>query len=94
MYPCTKCSLCCTKIGQILQKKESVFQKEIDEFPYKEKDGVCEMLKDKICSVYDNRPDLCNIEFMSNKYGITEKENIASCNSMILKSGLTEFLIK
>jgi Fe-S-cluster containining protein len=38
-------------------------QKATDEFPYGVKeDGSCEKLEDNRCTVYDNRPLLCDID--------------------------------
>lgn len=60
---CNGCTLCCENIVEKLadaSKKE--WLKELaNEFPYKPgKDGNCEMLINGKCSVYDNRPAICN----------------------------------
>ena len=34
------------------------------DFPFKDKNGVCEMLKDNKCSIYETRPIVCNTEEM------------------------------
>ena len=42
---------------------------EISEFPHEiNPDGSCSKLRDTICSIYDTRPDVCNIEAMYIKY--------------------------
>ena len=38
-------------------------------FPYNyDKNGVCEKLVDNQCSVYDNRPDVCNVRLVWKKH--------------------------
>lgn len=34
------------------------------DFPFKDMNGVCEMLKDNKCSIYETRPTVCNTEEM------------------------------
>lgn len=71
--------------------KGSIYQEEIDVFPYKAlDDGSCEKLKDGLCSVYDNRPSLCNVDYMEKKYKEKDfiKKTIAVCNSLITHAGL------
>lgn len=70
-FPCTKCGACCMSMGLILENKGKgvMFQKEVEEFPYKaDENGVCEKLTDKGCSVYKDRPDLCNTETIRERY--------------------------
>lgn len=31
-------------------------------------DGVCKYLRDSKCEIYDNRPEICNVEQMYEKY--------------------------
>lgn len=54
-FGCTKCGACCKIAKRILQGHP---------FPYKfNEDGSCEKYDPLIgCTVYDNRPDCCNIE--------------------------------
>ena len=71
--------MCCTKIGGI---KSTVYpwpwmQALVAEFPYSAKEnGHCEKLVDNQCSVYDNRPMLCNIERTADEVdiGMTKQE--------------------
>jgi Fe-S-cluster containining protein len=64
-FECTSCGLCCKKIGKILKYGApfDYLKKATREFPYKaNEDGSCEKLdKDNKCSVYDDRPLLCDI---------------------------------
>ena len=66
-FQCDGCGLCCHKLKYIFEKKDIFwFKKLIEAFPYKYDDtGKCEMLdKNNKCKVYNNRPDLCNVEKM------------------------------
>ena len=55
MWKCKECGACCYFIDKA--KKMGY------EFPYKaKKDGSCEKLIDNRCSIYENRPDICNVE--------------------------------
>jgi Fe-S-cluster containining protein len=43
----------------------------IRDFPYKAReDGSCEKLKNNLCSVYEDRPLLCNIDRMADETDI------------------------
>ena len=67
-FECTSCGLCCKEIGHIIGSKAPFewMQKATDDFPYKaNEDGSCEKLIDNKCSVYDNRPLLCDVERMA-----------------------------
>lgn len=61
-YPCTGCGCCCRIIDQILVNAHKVLPEVAIAFPYKNDNGVCEMLIDNKCSVYDNRPLLCRVD--------------------------------
>tara|TARA_R100000458_G_C8088808_1_gene120418 strand:- start:85 stop:420 length:336 start_codon:yes stop_codon:yes gene_type:complete len=68
-FPCTQCGQCCRQIGSILANSSSfptVIQDLINRFPYQvNQDGSCSKLNsDNLCSVYDNRPIMCNIKLM------------------------------
>ena len=61
---CNGCTICCETIGSLLVSgsSEDWVNELIDKFPYSvDSNGVCEMLKDNKCSVYKNRPIICNI---------------------------------
>lgn len=92
-FPCTSCGLCCRIVGHLLpnidEVKDPINKHLVSTFPYKTKDGVCEMLKpDNTCAVYNDRPDLCNINTVAKLRGITDlneyhKLNAQICNSWI-----------
>jgi Fe-S-cluster containining protein len=72
-FNCTGCGLCCTKIGKIKATPMPVawMQAAVDAFPYEsDETGACEKLVDNKCSVYENRPLLCNIERMADELDI------------------------
>lgn len=67
MFSCTKCGLCCKNIDLIPELKE-----------YDSGNGVCKYLtKENLCSIYNLRPDVCNVEKMYEikyKYQFTREE--------------------
>jgi Fe-S-cluster containining protein len=72
-FECTGCGLCCTKIGQIKAAPPAFtwMQEAIDAFPYgTTESGACMMLVDNKCSVYEDRPLLCNVERMADELDI------------------------
>jgi len=56
-FPCTKCGACCKSI------RASAFTAWLDR-----EDGVCRYLKKDICTIYENRPDVCNVKTLYKKY--------------------------
>ena len=78
-FPCTGCGLCCQNIGLIPQLKE-----------FDLGNGICKFLKNSQCEIYENRPDICNIEKMFDlqyKNHFKSKtdfyiENAKVCNSL------------
>ena len=64
-FLCVGCGLCCTRLSTALKNQADLpwAKAAVDSFPYKARpDGSCEMLDGNRCSVYDNRPLLCNLE--------------------------------
>ncbi len=85
-YPfnCKCCGECCKHIGCIEEMKE-----------YDRGDGVCKYLKnDNKCSIYNNRPNLCNGKYVYEKYyshlTVEEFHNMirSLCNEIREKSHL------
>lgn len=68
-FPCTGCGQCCKNIGKVLNSNvdpNTPIGALVKEFPYKPtEEGDCEMLVDGKCSVYEDRPMLCNIKKMT-----------------------------
>jgi len=103
-FPCTGCGVCCSRLGEILDATAAmdhpVFQQLLRAFPYEPKaDGSCPMLDGKLCSVYDNRPLLCNLSMIQYLLKVPDvvwmQLNGASCNNLIRQAGLgEEWMIK
>ncbi len=99
-FPCTGCGACCRKIRDILEDPEQlkpfpVLYNAVKEFPYDaNEDGSCTMLKGNLCSVYDDRPLLCNIKKLGELSGYHESTwyslNALTCNTLIEDAGLDE----
>jgi Fe-S-cluster containining protein len=78
-FKCSQCGVCCKQAGKI-------------GLPTKE-DGSCKFLSDdNQCTIYDTRPDICNIKTMYNKrkangMDISYKEYLKmssqACNDMM-----------
>jgi uncharacterized protein len=86
VFNCTQCGNCCRIVKYVLLNKgtfkNSGYEQLIDEFPYTFKEnGECEKLVNNKCSVYHNRPDLCNIDktwerAFKNKMTLKEYHNL------------------
>ena|SRR3989304_9938126 len=79
-FPCTKCGACCKRAHLI------------DTFEYADKEkGGCKMLVGSICSIYNFRPLICNINEVKDLLlpGLSYKDyyKIAAnvCNELIEK---------
>ncbi len=59
MFPCDKCGLCCQSVSK------SPIYKELDRG-----DGTCRYYDDekRLCSIYDKRPLLCNVDAYYDTY--------------------------
>lgn len=54
IFPCERCGICCKHIDLILQLKQ-----------FDSGSGRCiHLMNNNLCAIYDNRPDICNIEKM------------------------------
>lgn len=92
-FPCSGCGGCCKRVNKLSadyqELKIPIFDKNsIYYFPYKwDETGKCDMLIDNKCSVYNNRPNVCNIEKMRKLLGEPKKQfykqNIESCNQIM-----------
>lgn len=93
-FNCSGCGACCKRMGLIKDRfKELNFPYDVNE------KGWCTMLdENNKCKVYNNRPEICNIENMFHKLykplGITQKqaylENTKICNHWIKEDKLDE----
>ncbi len=103
-FPCTKCGLCCKQLANTLANQHSLPQKLQDLlsiFPYRPKpDGSCPKLtEDGLCSVYDSRPIICNINLAAQvlNHDIMDwyRINAENCNNLINNAGLSaDYLVK
>jgi len=76
-FPCNKCGICCTKL------KGSIIYSKLDRG-----DGVCIYFdhKNRICSIYNKRPEICNVLLMYKKYF----KNIYTIDEFIIKNKVIE----
>jgi len=79
VFPCIKCGLCCKMLQHIPILTD-----------YDIGNGACRYLENNLCSIYEDRPLICNIEemyFLYFKGKMTEKEfvdiNIKSCTLIV-----------
>lgn len=112
-FPCTSCGRCCKTIGAVIWAAKSVIKsdpnsglakdkwtQQIAAFPYEIKNGTCSKLKNGKCSIYDHRPDVCNIakvhkmSFSDMPIEEYHRRTAESCNQMIKNAGLpNEYLV-
>jgi Fe-S-cluster containining protein len=64
-FHCDRCGLCCRLLTGIPQLAA-----------FDRGDGVCRYLVDNLCSIYENRPDICNVDKMYIYFssGMTHKQ--------------------
>jgi len=109
-FKCTSCSACCKTVGSAIDnakklQTKSVISEMLLSFPHDLNDeGHCSKLDETgNCSVYDDRPDICNVEKMyeihyskyyPSKEAFYEAEHKA-CNVLMEAQGIgEEFKIK
>ena len=54
---CDQCGLCCRHIDKVPQL--ALFDLG---------NGVCKYLRDNLCSIYDDRPEICRVDYMYEKF--------------------------
>ena len=97
MFPCTKCGECCKHIDKAVTLfTDAGFD---INFPYKWNDGVCEKLVNNLCSIYENRPYICNIDRYIKENKVNKKafyrSNTEACNKLMDETGINiKFRIK
>lgn len=50
---CTKCGNCCRHVGDVPSMAS-----------YARPDGSCKFLENNICTIYENRPPICNVAWV------------------------------
>jgi Fe-S-cluster containining protein len=97
-FPCTSCGCCCKRINLLNSTIEVNDPEHILYFPYKsDENGRCEKLtSDNKCSVYMNRPLICDIEKIADKLNLDKinffNKNIDVCNAMMDEDGIKDSL--
>ena len=105
-FECSECGLCCRNAPKIAAEAreglakgdKSAITRETAKFPYGAKeDGFCEKLgTDGKCTVYDTRPDICNVQksFETVGKGMTIEQYYSMqgkcCNYLIKTAGLND----
>jgi Fe-S-cluster containining protein len=56
-FPCIKCSLCCRSLNKLYFLSD-----------YDSGGGICRYLSGNLCSIYNERPEICNVEKMYHSY--------------------------
>jgi len=93
-FPCTMCGACCRRIDKVVLRLDDNSPDNELHFPYKwDETGRCEKLtKNNKCSVYKNRPLICNIDKLMLKYWMPKEQfyflNIVACNTMMDEDNL------
>ncbi len=89
-FPCTECGLCCKNLRNALTWDAPDWLKPaIAAFPYKiREDGSCEKMVGNRCSVYEDRPLMCDIERLHEELDtdMSKQEwfdlNVLGCHSL------------
>lgn len=96
IFPCVSCGCCCSKVDVAVKNLEPYSLDKNNDlfFPYKWDDtGRCENLTfDNKCSIYENRPTMCNIQKMKDYFNLPEKDyydlTISCCNILMDEANL------
>jgi len=88
-FPCSSCGSCCKRAGVVAGLNINLDAENPLYFPYScDETGRCEKLTDdNKCSVYDNRPLVCNVKelclFLEQDPKEFYKFNASVCNTMM-----------
>lgn len=103
---CTACGQCCKRMDKAIPELKQLFKERnissrLIKFPYKwNEQGVCEKLGgDGKCTIYENRPNVCNITWIQKTLKIGKNKFydsvVQGCNKLIEETGVgEEFKIK
>ncbi len=80
---CDKCGICCKLLYKANLDKEIINLLDNGE-------GVCKYLENNLCKIYDNRPNICNSQWMyeniyREKYALEEFNNFMHNQCIKLK---------
>ena len=100
-FPCTQCGQCCKSIGITFNPNSDYYKQApqaiktlIDNFPYPiNSDNSCSALsEDNLCTVYDNRPIICNTSLGADLLNIPKPQFFKlvadQCNTLITEANL------
>lgn len=92
-FPCTECGLCCVRIKEIVEKNDVTNPEHPFYFPYTwDENGACDKLDGNKCSIYEDRPIICNVDKVAEFIGESKEEFypkvIESCNEEMDKAGI------
>ncbi len=96
-FPCTSCNACCSHVDKAIQNAKNsnhpVWKESGESFPYEyDSNGKCEKLIDGKCSVYEERPLLCNVNKLGKLLGfdlnLWHYMIAQSCNQLIDQDNL------
>jgi Fe-S-cluster containining protein len=90
-FNCDGCGACCKEIGTILYNAkisdniDPELKKELLSFPYSfDSTGRCEKLNENNkCSIYKERPNCCNVEYMYRYYRSFTKRQYYDATTII-----------
>ncbi len=98
MFGCTKCGACCRKVNVAVSNADILVKifgidKERFDFPYKwDESGACEKLIGNECSIYEDRPLICNVEKLMEISGIEANKfysiTATACNELMRAEGI------
>jgi Fe-S-cluster containining protein len=99
-FPCTGCSACCHKLGDIHRAASqapegSIVRQAADEFPHSwDETGTCRMLENGLCSIYDERPLMCDVRRLAvacHNAGECDIKQLYTLNAIICNCFITEY---
>jgi Fe-S-cluster containining protein len=84
-FPCAKCGLCCRMLKDIPALAA-----------FDNGNGVCRYLENNLCSIYENRPMICNVEAMYSAFfkSIMSKKDFIIINIKSCKKITEQFKIR
>jgi Fe-S-cluster containining protein len=99
MFPCSGCGACCKRVGKLIDSvkggeyEEFSIGKLLQAFPHQYNEaGVCEMLDNNGCKVYEDRPLICRVDDLMIAMGQDKhtwyKDNVSACNQIMDEDGI------
>ena len=82
-FSCTKCGSCCSHIKPLVEKGSLPSD-------YLRADGGCVNLKDNLCVIYNERPEICRLE--KTLKNVSDKDIAKMCKRMKDFKGKMDYL--